>query len=170
MPDFGYGKVVLTAGFNYNDTTITSRAALPLLPGVILFGRTESYRLTDGQPRTKLNLSADYDYGPVGLTLRTNRYGSVFIAGTGGDPSLPKGAIAGDYTLTPKFISDVEVRVHPYQHIDLAIGADNVFDVYPRRVPLGGAFAPNSYFLPYSSLSPFGFNGRFLYARAAFSF
>ena len=170
VPDFGYGKVVLTAGFNYNDTTITRRASLPSLPGVILFGRTESYRLTDGQPRTKLNLSADYDYGPVGLTLRTNRYGSVFIAGTGGDPSLPKGAIAGDYTLTPKFVSDVELRVHPYQHIDLAIGANNVFDVYPRRVPLGGAFAPNSYFLPYSSLSPFGFNGRFLYARAAFSF
>ena len=170
VPDLGFGKVTLTAGFNYNDTRITSRAVLPSLPGVILFGRAESYRLTDGQPRTKLNLSADYDYGPVGLTLRTNRYGSLFIAGTGGAPNLAKGAIPGDYTLTPKWISDVELRVHPYQHIDLAIGADNVFDVYPRRVPLGGAFAPNSYFLPYSSLSPFGFNGRFLYARAAFRF
>ena len=177
LPDFGLGKVVLTAGFNYNNTKITSRAVLPSLPGIILFGRTESYRLTDGQPRTKLNLAADYDYGPFGITLRTNRYGSLFIAsGTtsiGGVPVQPdvaKGQIAGDYTLTPKWISDVEVRVHPYQHIDLAIGADNVFDVYPRRVPLGGAFAPNSYFLPYSSLSPFGFNGRFLYARAAFRF
>ena len=177
VPDFGYGKITLTGGFNYNQTRITSRAVLPTLPGIILFGRTESYRLTDGQPRTKLNLSADYDYGPVGLTLRTNRYGSLFIAsgttsinGVPVQPDVAKGQIAGDYTLTPKWISDVELRVHAYDHVDLAIGADNVFDVYPRRVPLGGAFAPNSYFLPYSSLSPFGFNGRFLYARAAFRF
>ena len=171
VPDMGLGKIVLTAGFNYNTTKITDRASLPSLPGVILFGRTESYRLTDGQPRTKLNLSADWDYGPVGLTLRTNRYGSVFSAsGTSASPSIAKGLVPGDFTLSPKWVSDVEVRVHPVEQVTLAVGADNVFDVYPDRVPLGGAFAPNSYFLPYSTLSPFGFNGRFLYGRIAFNF
>ena len=28
----------------------------------------------------------------------------------------------------------------------------------------------NNYFLPFSSFSPFGFNGRFLYARLSFAF
>lgn len=28
----------------------------------------------------------------------------------------------------------------------------------------------NNYFLPYSSFSPFGFNGRFLYARVSYVF
>ena len=77
--------------------------------------------------------------------------------------------------MTPKWITDVEVRVHPVEQVTLAVGADNVFDIYPDRLPTGGAtgapgFTPNSYFLPYSQLSPFGFNGRFLYGRVAFQF
>lgn len=64
----------------------------------------------------------------------------------------------------------VEVRVHPIDQVTLAVGADNVFDIYPNRLPNVAGFTPNSYFLPYSSLSPFGFNGRFLYGRVAFDF
>ncbi|MGK6321248.1 TonB-dependent receptor plug domain-containing protein [Sphingomonas sp. DT-204] len=170
LPEFGAGKFVLTAGYNYNKTRITDRAELPSLPGIVLFGRTESYRLTDGQPKTKLNLALDWDLGPVGATLRTNRYGEVFSPGTGGAIDAPKGSVAGDYTLSPKWVTDVEVRVRPLDGIELAVGADNVFDVYPDRVPLVAPFTPNSYYLPYSSFSPFGFNGRFLYGRAAFNF
>ncbi|MBN8808390.1 MAG: TonB-dependent receptor [Sphingomonas sp.] len=169
VPDFGFGKISLTAGYNYNETKIIRRADLPSLPGVVLFGRQESYRLTDGQPRTKINLSADWDYGPVGATVRTNRYGTVWSAASG-TLTAPLGTVAGDFKMTPKWVTDVELRVHPVKEITLAVGADNVFDVYPDRLPLGGAFAPNSYFLPYSSLSPFGFNGRFLYGRVAFNF
>ncbi|HWK35101.1 TonB-dependent receptor [Sphingomonas sp.] len=170
LPEFGAGKFVLTAGYNYNETKITDRASLPSLPGVLLFGRSESYRLTDGQPRSKVNVSVDWDAGLLGATVRTNRYGSVFSPGTGGAVDAPKGTIAGDYTLTPKWITDVEVRVHPIEQVTLAVGADNVFDVYPDRVPTVAPFTPNSYFLPYSSFSPFGFNGRFLYGRVAFNF
>ena len=52
----------------------------------------------------------------------------------------------------------------------VSIGANNVFDIYPTRRPAGGVFGSNNYFLPYSSLSPFGFNGRFLYTRASIDF
>lgn len=176
VPEFGFGRFVLTAGYNYNETKITRRAVLPnpLLQGAPLFGRQESFRLTDAQPRTKLNLSADWDLGPVGATVRTNRYGSVWTA-VNGNIAAPLGTVAGDFELTPKWVTDVEVRVHPIEQVTLAVGADNVFDVYPDRLPVGGAtgapgFTPNSYFLPYSQLSPFGFNGRFLYGRVAFQF
>ena len=57
------------------------------------------------------------------------------------------------------------------------LGVDNAFDVYPDRRPFGprpasvGGVYPATYqFLPYSGFSPFGFNGRFLYARAAVNF
>jgi iron complex outermembrane receptor protein len=170
VSDFGAGRFVLTAGYNYNKTKITDRAALPSLPGVVLFGRAESYRLTEGQPRSKINASVDWDMGIVGATVRTNRYGEVFVPGTGGALTAAKGTVAGDYTLSPKWITDVEVRVHPIPAVTLAVGADNVFDVYPDRVPQVAPFTPNSYFLPYSSFSPFGFNGRFLYGRVGFNF
>ncbi|MFD1787005.1 TonB-dependent receptor plug domain-containing protein [Sphingomonas floccifaciens] len=176
VPELGFGRVVLTAGYNYNETKIIRRAVLPnpLLQGSPLFGRQESFRLTDSQPRTKLNLSADWDLGPVGATVRANRFGSVWTA-VNGSLAAPLGTVAGDFKLTPKWVTDVEVRVHPIEQVTLAIGADNVFDTYPDRLPTGGAtgapgFTPNSYFLPYSQLSPFGFNGRFLYGRVAFQF
>ncbi|THD37689.1 MAG: TonB-dependent receptor [Sphingomonas sp.] len=174
VPDFGAGKFVLTAGYNYNETKIIKRASLPTLPGLVLFGRQESFRLTDGQPRTKLNLSVDWDLGIVGATLRTNRYGTVWVANAGA-LTAPLGSVAGDFALTPKWVTDVELRVTPIKQVTLAIGADNVFDTYPDRLPTGGAtgapgFTPNSYFIPYSQLSPFGFNGRFIYGRVAFNF
>lgn len=170
FPEFGLGNFRFTAGYNYNETTIDNRAVLPSLPGLLLFGRVESFRLTDGQPRDKLNLGLDWSLGPVSATFRTNRYGEVFVAGTSTAITIPRGQGVADFTLTPKWVSDVEVRIRPVRALELAIGADNVFDTYPDRSPAGGVFGNNAFFLPYSSLSPFGFNGRFLYARAAVNF
>lgn len=167
LPDFGAGNFRLTAGFNYNEQRITERAVLPSLPGLTLFSRAESFRITDGQPRSKINLAADYDSGPVSATVRTNRYGTVFVAGTSTNLAVPIGAGPADYYLSPRWITDAEIRVKPLPALELAVGADNIFDVYPTRAPAGGVFGNNNFFLSYSSLSPFGFNGRFLYARAS---
>ncbi|WP_404338007.1 TonB-dependent receptor plug domain-containing protein [Sphingomonas sp. MMS12-HWE2-04] len=170
VPDFGAGKFTLSAGYNYNETKITDRASLPSLPGLIVFGRAESLRLTDGQPHNKLNLSLDWDSNPLGLTLRTNRYGRVLSTGSSTDLAVAAGDGPGDYWLQPKWITDIEVRFQVVPQVELAVGADNVFDVYPTRAPAGGVYGTNNYFLPYSSFSPFGFNGRFVYSRLAFNF
>lgn len=169
------GKLGLTAGFNYNKTDVKRvlAAAGPLatVPGIVLFGRQETLRLSDGQPRSKINLGLDYDQGAFGLTLRTNRYGKVL--GAGSDLFL-------DVPLSSKWITDLELRGTFADKFTLAIGANNLFDVYPDRVPFGRGVDPangaarnypvNNYFLPYSNFSPFGFNGRFLYARASVNF
>ncbi len=159
LPDFGLGDVRLTAGYNYNKTKITDRAELPTLPGLTLFGRQESLRFERGQPRTKINAAIDVDRGIFGATLRTNRYGKVLSAGT---------TQALDVELAPKWITDLEIRVHPGR-FELAVGANNVFDVYPTNLPQGSTFA-SSFYIPYSQFSPFGFNGRYLYARAGVKF
>ena len=71
-------------------------------------------------------------------------------------------------------LSDVAAEVC---RLELASGANNVFDSYPDRVLFGqpgGPGTPNygltGSFLPYSSFSPSGFNGRFLYARVGVDF
>lgn len=170
VPEFGLGDFRFTAGYNYNETSITRRASLPSLPGLTLFGRAESFRLTDGQPQDKLNLSVDWSLDRFSATFRTNRYGSVFVAGSSTNLAVAQGAGPGDFTLSPKWVSDVEVRAKVYRGIELAVGADNVFDTYPDRVPAGGVFGVNGFFLPYSNLSPFGFNGRFVYGRISAAF
>ena len=103
-----------------------------------MFGRSESLRLTDGQPRDKINASLDWDADPVGLTVRTNRYGRVLSTGSSTDLSIPAGAGVADYWLEPKWITDVEVRFQALPGVQLAVGADNVFDVYPTKAPAGG--------------------------------
>ena len=70
-----------------------------------------------------------------------------------------------------------ELRVKAGGRAEIALGANNLFDVYPDRSPVGprpasvgGFFPVNQLFVPYSILSPFGFNGRYLYGRFAVSF
>jgi iron complex outermembrane receptor protein len=47
----------------------------------------------------------------------------------------------------------------------LTVGADNIFDEYPDE---NIAVNSNSGIFPYNQVSPFGFNGRFMYARMTF--
>ncbi|HWT11803.1 MAG TPA: TonB-dependent receptor [Allosphingosinicella sp.] len=173
LPDMGIGRLSLTAGYNYNKTRITDRAALPSLPGLTLFARPESLRLTHGQPRSKINLGIDWSMGMFGFTGRTNRYGRVLIPGTDTNIAIPIGGSATDITLSPKWITDAELRIRPLGRegaLEVAVGANNLFDVYPDRLPAGGIFGLNNFFLPYSSFSPFGFNGRFVYGRVSVEF
>ncbi len=161
VPEFGLGAFTLTAGYNRNRTRITDRAVLPSLPGLTLFGRQESLRIEQGQPRNKINLGLDWDYDVFGATFRTNRYGPVLSTGA---------TQATDVTLERRWISDAEFRLNAAEAFQFAVGANNLFDVYPTRLPAGGAFGTNAYFLPYSSFSPFGFNGRFVYGRMSLRF
>jgi iron complex outermembrane receptor protein len=174
LPDFGIGKVTLTAGYNINETKITDRRTFSGFTAQRLFARPESFRLTDGQPSNKLNVGLDWESGPAGLTLRANRYGKVFLPGPSLDITVPKGAAPGDITLTPKWVVDLEFRFRPVEPVQLAIGANNLLDEYPDRLPFGTVngfnFGLNNSFLPYSSQSPFGFSGRFVYGRLSVDF
>jgi iron complex outermembrane recepter protein len=177
IPTDTFGDFRLTASYAYNKTEVTRIAALPgallAIPALAgnpraLFNVIEQKRFEQGQPRSKLNLGADWDRDFVGVSLKANRFGSVLSAGA--NP-------LDDVTLEAKWIADLEVRIKPAEFLQLAIGADNIFDQYPTRLPtgarpaaLGGNYSVNNYFLPYSSFSPFGFNGRFIYVRATANF
>ena len=183
LPIEGVGKWNLTAAYNYNKQKILARknelGPLATIPGLILFGRVEGIRFTEGQPRDKVVLSLDGDVGKFGLTARTTRYGKVTSPGSAsplsGDPLIAYGP--DDIFLSAKWISDLELRFKPIERVNLAIGADNLFDVYPDRSPyglrpaaIGGVYPANQQYIPFSIFSPFGFNGRYLYARASVEF
>ena len=175
LPDMGIGKVTLSAGYNLNDTKITDRRTFSGFTADRLFARSESFRLTDGQPSNKLNVGLDWESGPVGMTLRGNRYGSVFLpVGNVSDITVGKGEAPGDLTLTPKWVVDLELRFRPIDAVQVAVGANNLLDEYPDRTPYGTVDGYNygllNSFLPYSSFSPFGFNGRFVYGRVSVDF
>ena len=170
------GRLNLTAGYNYNKTKITRNAAVPgalsTVPNLVLFGRLEALRIVRGQPRSKINLSADFDRDWFGATVRATRYGKVLAAGTDAFTDVP---------LAAKTITDLEVRFKPMGELmTIALGGNNIFDIYPTNIPRGRAIDPatgrernysdTNYALPYSSFSPFGFNGRYLYGRVSLNF
>jgi iron complex outermembrane receptor protein len=74
--------------------------------------------------------------------------------------------------MEPKWVTDLEVRASAGETVDFALGANNIFDVYPDLVPMGqagttasgtnGFYLATSYVVPFSQFSPFGFNGRFV--------
>ncbi|MEO6360060.1 MAG: TonB-dependent receptor [Sphingomicrobium sp.] len=176
MPDFAGGRLNLTAGFNLNKTKVTRNATAPgplsNIAGLVLFGRQETLRLTDGQPKNKINASADFDRRQFGATLRATRYGKVL--GAGADVFL-------DVPMSPKTITDLELRYKLVPDVmTIAIGGNNLFDVYPDKIPTGRGTNPatglprnysdTNYALPFSAFSPFGFNGRYLYGRVSVNF
>jgi iron complex outermembrane receptor protein len=179
-----FGRWNLTAAYNHNRQKIDKRlnAVGPLaqIPGIVLFGRVEGIRFTDGQPHDKVVLSADGDIGKFGITARTTRYGKVISPGAAfpiSDPTSLTAAGPDDIHLAAKWITDAELRLKSGP-TEFAIGANNLFDVYPTRSPFGprpasagGGFYPaNQIYIPYSIFSPFGFNGRFVYGRASMKF
>ncbi len=186
VPEFGIGQFRLNAGFNISDTEITDRRAFSGFTANRLFARQESLRLTDGQPKNKLNLGLNWDLDKFGATLNANRFGEVLIPDavtttplSGGvqprdNIAIAAGDAPGDLELTPKWVVDLELRAKPVEFITIAVGANNLFDEYPDRLPFGVVngvnFGINNSFLPYSSQSPFGFSGRFLYGRVAVDF
>jgi len=180
----GLGTWNLTAAYNYNKNKIDKRlnnlGPLAQIPGLVLFGRVEGIRFTHGQPRDKIVLSADGDIRNFGLTARTTRYGKVVSPGAANPLAPNQTSLTAfgpdDIFLSSKWITDLELRWKP-GNFELAVGANNLFDVYPDRSPfgprpasVGGSYPVNQEFIPFSIFSPFGFNGRFLYGRAAVKF
>ena len=178
----GFGSWNLTAALNITKTEIDKRLS-PLsttIPGLILLGRQEGLRFTRGQPRSKIVLGADGDIRGIGITARTTRYGKV-VALEATAPLAPNQTSLtalgpDDQILGAKWITDLELRYKLFDRFGLALGANNLFDVYPDRRPYGkrpdgGNYPQNFQYLPYSaSGSPFGFNGRFLYGRVSVDF
>ena len=181
----GFGSWNLTAAYNYNkskiDRRINALGPLATIPGLVLFGRIEGIRFTDGQPRDKVVLSADGDIGDFGITARTTRYGKVISPGAAAPISDPLSLTAygpDDIFLKAKWITDLELRMKAGGRAEFAIGANNIFDVYPTRSPFGprpasaggGVYPANQEYIPFSIFSPFGFNGRYIYGRMSVNF
>lgn len=153
------GRFDLTAALNFNDTDVTRvPTSTAVLPNVVLFNRQNELRFERGTPKDKWVLGTDWSrrfasFG-LGANLRATRYGETLSAGS---------APAQDLVLDPAWVVDLELHAD-IGPTTLTLGADNLLDEYPTEVPAAlnttgvGAF---------SSFSPFGFNGRFVYARAA---
>ena len=156
------GKFDFTVAGNVNRTEVTkvptTSQLAALAPAPVLFDRINVLTLERGQPKNKLNASMNWKLGQLGATLRATRYGKVLSPGA---------TAAFDATLGARTVVDLEARYAVTPKLNLAFGADNLFDAYPDTLPPALNTTNNT---PFSTFTPFGFSGRFIYGRASYSF
>ena len=208
------GNLTLTAAANFTETVVTSVN----IPNTLVaddglkntfFDRQQRGRLENAQPNSKIVLSAGYTVGKFGLQLRTVRFGEVRYYDARLDPVAtpevrnPAGAVTAiavtnpirfsdiDQTFSAKWVTDATVNFQILKELGIAVGANNLFNVYPDKYRVAARNNPNNFAVDpgnspasngdnqaYASNldntnrgrtlynpNQFGFNGAFFFAR-----
>ena len=164
LMDLGsYGSLRLGASGNYNKTDLLGVASTPailqqLAPSIQLYGRASQGLLTDSTPRTKLVLSGTWSVADWSFYSGLTRYGSVRRVGN---------TAAGDQEFAARWLVDTSATYN-LRRWTFSAGIDNLTNQYPTRVTKNNTFDYFNDELPYSPLSPFGFNGRYFFGNITF--
>ncbi|MCV4289351.1 TonB-dependent receptor [Pseudomonas capsici] len=156
-----FGSVKWTAAFNWNQTEILSYKASTTILGTSydLMDREARNDVTGIQPKTKLILGGDWSIDRFNINLALTRYGSYKEVNDSGDRSL-------DRIYAAKWITDLDVGYSLTKDLNIAVGAKNLFDVYPRKQGIPSNTMTSSY----GTYSPFGFTGGYYYTRLTYAF
>jgi iron complex outermembrane receptor protein len=196
----GAGSLTATLAGNYNETELDFIAPTPAPLAALgittpLFDLTQQVRMTRAAPKDKASLSLNWERNDLSVNLTNTRYGEVAsvaftsltpariaVVTQGYDvelaPTDPAGAnsqviqVFGDEIITDLSIS------YAFKNLDVTIGSNNLFDTYPDKniqstpasVAVGTNGSDNAGTIPYNYISPFGFNGRLVYAKASYKF
>ena len=185
------GRFDFLAAGNWNETEVERVPTTNVISNIcngqpapctppVLFARINTLSFEEGTPDSKIALGVDWSI-PVastnfGVSLKGTRYGEVVEPGIPTVAEVNAGlSDARDLHIQPDWLVDFALDVKLLEEkLGFTLGADNVFDQYPDRMPIARAIpapvggvanlnATNA--LGYSRYSPYGFNGRFLYAR-----
>jgi iron complex outermembrane receptor protein len=158
LPQQPWGRLSLTASGNVNDFEVTRTPATPasILPvPMSLFARQNTYRFERETPKGKAGLQGDWALASWSATARATFYGDVMSPGTVSNGSQ-------DFHTGAQTLVDLEGRYAFSHGVQLALGAENLLDAYPKQIPLYGDTTGAA---PWTSFSPFGFDGRRIYVR-----
>lgn len=171
----GVGTIDWTAMANYTKTNITRLDPRP----AVFTGTTSTVggiidsvtyiAITEERPDWRGTLTGEYAVNRVHALVRASYYGK-FSSAQPGYCDLCRERYGA------KGLFDAEVG-YRFASVDLSLGVRNLFDTYPDKpssqVIVDGAagdksmdFNNNFGTFPWAAASPFGYNGRYLYARA----
>jgi iron complex outermembrane recepter protein len=167
------GRLDLNGSLNFTHNEIVRLDSIPQVlrdagstePG--LLDTVTVIAIEDERPDWRATLQANYVLGRVSALGRFSYFGS-FSSAQPGFCDLCREDYGG------KGLVDTELG-YQFNLVKLAVGVRNLFDTYPdqpssdRDTGLGGTSAEfNNNFgtFPWAAASPFGYNGRFVYARS----
>jgi len=188
-------NLLLSVAGNLNKTVVREVKGSPAIEGnatlkAKLFDRLERSRFESSVPKNKLNLTANLTLDKLSFVARTVRFGEVTYLNAI-DPTIPANnlPVEMDQTFTPKWVSDFSVSYAANKSLTVTVGANNIFDVYPDQLYIsprnnennlsgiaGQTYSgsldntSNGRFLYPRAVSQFGFSGRYVYGKIAYSF
>lgn len=150
----GAGNFNTTLSASYSKTNVIKFD--PLVVNAFRIGAIENIN-----PKFRAILTENWSIGAISTMVRARYYGSYKDYETTGAP-LPYGS---------NVVFDAEIGAKLGEHISVAVGADNIFDKYPGKIPnayvaTGGQ--SNGQIYPFNT--PFSYNGGFYYLRVSGTF
>ena len=132
------------------------------------FSEKSRIYLEDSVPKTKASLSHNLTWKDLSFYLRNTYYGKVWgadIVDVNGDGiTLPN----EHQLITDKIVTDLSIGYNINKHLNLTVGANNLFDIYPTKNVT--ASTNNDQFIYSRSTSQFGQNGRYVFSKLTVNF
>jgi iron complex outermembrane receptor protein len=161
-----YGQVDWDLGVNFNTTSVTHIATGA--NGAPALNAQQIGWLTTSTPKNKIIIGGTWRRDKWAVTLHETRFGE-----TSGQETYIVGPNAFSTTQfihfenAARYVTDVEVRYDVTKKFQIAVGANNLFDVYPTKLPYQAQLEGAQYD---AFASTIGVNGGFYYLRARYQF
>ena len=178
--DLPFGTVDLSVGANYNVTKVLSSRL------GTLFDIVAQQVIENSSPKFKGNFGALFKTGKFTLNARANYYSkTISYVQPNSFSTTPKPIIGRYYQaeVKPAAIFDLEASYDFTDFLNIAVGANNLFNKKPEIPPLVADFNPATFIngrSPYINNSgtlngpytfgPYGSNGGYYYARVTAKF
>ena len=156
----GTGNLGLSLAANFNDNDVDEKLNIPpQLVGQedIYFGPQEKSLIETNNPDTKINFTATYRLRKFSAMLRNVYFGEVTRDG------FPFGI---KQKHDGKLVTDVSLSYQLTHQLNLTVGGNNIFDVYPDLQAIENSFFGVFKYAPVQQ----GFNGASFFGRLAVNF
>lgn len=156
------GALEVNAGFARTRTEVIEARGVGSLASSRIVGRAALGALEDNVPENKFILGLRYTLGGFQAVFNQRRYGEYTTRST---------VASGDQTFSAQWISDLDLSYRFSKGVRVAVGAQNLFDSHPDKLPPSANSATNPYAIAkYSTVSPEGHQGAFYYANLSYDF
>lgn len=161
-----FGQVDWDLGVNLNTTSV--RELAKGANGAPTLNAQQIGWLTTSTPKNKIIVGGTWRRDKWAVSLHETRYGSTssemtYIVG----PNAFSTTQFQHVDNAARYVTDVEVRYDVTKKFQIAVGASNLFDVYPSKVPYVAQLEGVQYDTYASNV---GVNGGFYYLRARYQF
>jgi len=161
-----YGQVDWDLGVNLNTTSVTRVATGA--NGQPELNAQQIAWLSTATPKNKIIVGGTWHLDKWGVSLHETRFGSTsseetYIVG----PNAFSTTQFIHFENAARYVTDLEVRYDVTKRFQIAVGANNLFDVYPSKLPYAAQLEGAQYD---AFASTIGEDGGFYYLRARYTF